>query len=1080
MRAIQSKLHTLAAALTLLIPGLGQSLDSTLPSLTIKKGTAAQRLEIRDLNVEVECIGHLAEITFDINYYNGSNRNQEGEFNLKLPVGSKVSAYFLEVNDKLRAATSVESEKALNAYETIKRRGVDPGIVEKIGETSYRTRIFPILPKSTKRVRISYTQRLPESGQFPLTIQHDSEVESFRIDVRGTRRIKVGDDNVDDAPESPLNFSITGEQTKPDYTLLLQSERSPFPSYRAFHDEHNRVHFLVQGDIPDQAPSKPLSWPSLRLIWDASRSRSIDDKDAELKALRDLWKTLGSVEVSLQILQKTLFEPELFSIKKGNASDLEEAIRNISYDGVADFSVVSPSPVPTLLISDGQVASPVFRPEETSRPNQFLLSLPNTSPDSTLTGSGFKIVKLGEKNWVRGLLTPPRVYQINELSDDDWTVTEQEDRFFLTGRYDKERIDDLTIKIAGSPSIAIRETSEAEEWNLLRRFHSLQKLEDLEKQGLKEKIVHHAKRERLASDFTSLIVLEEFRDHITFEIPPPEKDLLKKYKIELRQKKKYSLSRARRAWDTKRSNHAESDIWIDYQLQAELDTVSIWLNSSKKLFPKEKRNQREIKPYEKWVDQSREVLDRKEDLKTGKDIAAWMKGLNQQVDALEKLRTLPAIPHGENAIHVSVRGFVKNRGILSEEGQLSLNKAIREMGGTNHYGSLRRVFLYRNASRTGYNMKNPEFVPVTLQWGDMVVVESEPVPNYPYADGFAVDAFADPFMAAPAGGNSSTPAVFEENGIARASQGSRSTPAAGADPFGGGTGRNSTGSNDDRPVPTVATTLNVALPRGLDEEVIATFQSSEDLEETYQTWLEKTSSRASLTTIVEVARVLFQGNETELGKQCLLNLIELQDNPIEATRSLAFWFCEFGFEREATFFLTSLLESPLDTATRELLHHDLGRISSSAGSFQSSIKEGIKEKRAALVMNSLVDLFRLGGIDPTGQFEQDPMNSDLRIVISTAGGNLIPEVEEPAEATKWRDWGVTSTRSDRVSELLIRRAWPGVHQVSGRSWEKEDALITARIEIYTNWGRDSQKVIKKTLWVEDRGVTLGEIDFTWE
>ncbi|MDF1852341.1 MAG: VIT domain-containing protein [Verrucomicrobiales bacterium] len=1074
----ESSRCALAIALLGSLPVITQGLDSTLPTLSIKEGNARQHLAIQKLVVAVECVGLLAEISYDITYANGSRRNQEGEFQLELPPGARVSSYSLEVEGRMRPAVSVEKEKALHAYESIKRRGVDPGIVEKVGDTSYRTRIFPILPNSTKRVRISYLQKLPRSGELTLPISHDSEIDEYKVIVRGAREIERGAPSRIAETETLPGFVSTARQSKPDDTFHLRAELSgrEKPLLQSYEDPKGNVSFLLQGNVPEAVPPTPVDWPELHLIWDASRSRDPDRKEAELIALRSLWKELGTARVLFHELRNTMSNVREFQVVEGRAAALEKAIQAMPYDGVADFSQVPPSSIPTLLVSDGRIASPLHRPAEGEATNCFLLHLAENPVSSGFPPSGFQPVSLSAANWTQKLSARNSPYAVDGIEKTSWTLSEHDGRYFLSGTFPADSSEKVIARIGRSSKIPISTHSEGEEWNLLRRFHALQRLDVLEQEGQTEDIIRHAKKERLATDYTSLIVLEEFRDHLLFKIPPPEPELLEKYERELKERNERSLQSRHSRWDRKREQHAADSPWIDAELKLELQTVSVWVSSANKVFPPEQRNQEELRPYEEWTEAAEALLKKKDRLESSQEVAGWMTDVHRHVESLQEIRKLPPTVHEKEEIHVSVRGFVNTRGLVSDEGHLSLRKAIRAAGDPNHYGSREMVYLYRNASRTGYNLKSPRYVPIPLEWGDMVVVETLPQPSFLSQDGFAADPFMDPGFSGRASGGS-RPAVFEEGQIMPLSQFRTETPSA-SDPFGSQTNEE---GRPSVPAPDMQTSIFDLPPLTLDEDLLAKFQSSETPGQTYRSWLKDSEQKTSLPTLVEIARILFDHEEVAEGMQCLSNLLELQSDPIEASRSMALWLADFGKTDLATAHLERLLSLDLDPSARELIQHDLGRISSRIEGYHASFEIGNASPTSrSLFLISLVDLSHLGGIDPFGLLVSDPLPSDLRIVITTAGADIHPTTTPPARATEWGDAGILRTATPRVSEFLIRQAWPGRYQIEGMSWESEAHPTTVCVEIYSNWGRESQTLSRNTFWMTGRKLELGTAEFSWK
>jgi hypothetical protein len=1044
--------------------------DTSLPSLSIREGNQSRNLDITFLGIDVDCHGHLAEVTYEVEFLNTTRRNQEGEFSLPLPDGATISRYALEVNGEMRPAVSVEKERALNAYETIKRRGVDPGIVEKMENNVYRTRIFPILPKSTKRVRIGYIRRLPNNGTFTQTWKHSEKVGTFDVKIRGakvTKSVGPGEKNL----EKTNPFSFTSTDKIPFLKLTIQSEVGGVRT-DVSRGENGDRHFLVQGPAPPKREPDTTGWKRVRLIWDSSRSRVNDDHKSELASLKNLWTRLGNVEVVFHVLRNSLEEPRTFTVKDGKSPDLENAISSVIYDGAADFSQIEHSAAPTILVTDGKVSSPAFAAISPSDKAPSVLLTPDSSkPERRFFQSGYSHHPAAEEGWSDAIFARESNFRVIGISPKHWTVSTHGGRFYLSGLLPADHTGEITIHTGDARTLAIPAATNTDEWSFTRRFHAQQRLGDLEKTASEEEILAHAMSERLASDLSSLIVLELFDDHLRFEIPPPEPELLERYQTELSQRHDRVRSWTKQGWERKRTRFRTEFPWIDTELKSEIRTVAIWLDSSRAVFPEKIRNEAELKPYEEWLTQANAVVKRKDEHVEKQSVTDWKVELDNQVAELALIRKQPPVQPENNEIPVSVRGFVKHRKVVSAEVPFHLTDAIDEAGGPNHYGSLTRVFLYRNAARTGLNLKSTRYEPRTLQWGDMIVVESEPINTSGWGD-----PFADPFIeATTAGGGTASPAVFEVTGTSKAKPQTGRPFLGKAEPFLSNSVVESQGLK-------ATASVNDPVSRGLDKNVIDAFSDDRPASKIYEELLSESMSQdLSLATAIEVSRILFKKKESELGTQCLSNILELQDNPVEASRSYVYWLYEFGQQNQARDFLADIIAQSPDDATTALLKHDSGRLQGQPESFRDCATHSLKKNKSHnLGFISLVDWFASAKDATFEDLRNDPLQSDLRLVVVTSGSRLNIELKEPAKATKVGDSGTVRSRSDRTSEFLIRRAWPGRYLVQGNRWENNIVPMTAHVVFYTNWGRENQTEKRKTILIDSRRFSLGEIRFSWE
>jgi hypothetical protein len=655
---------------------------------------------------------------------------------------------------------------------------------------------------------------------------------------------------------------------------------------------------------------------------------------------------------------------------------------------------------------------------------------------------------------------------VKGIPQSHWEKETKDGMLLITGHIPPRITHGVSIHLAGEEPILIPNGDAAEEWNFVRRIRAQQRLALLEERGNREPIIEFAKAERLASDHTSLIVLELFNDHIRFRIPPPEPELLEKYESEIKRRDDSSTRSIQSRWKRKVERHRTDFPWVDEELKSEARTVSIWIRSAREVFHGDTCNEAELQPYEKWLSHARSVIDSGKNLKTGEEYGKWLRDLDTGLDKLNEIRALPPPPAGEAPVHVSVRGFVRDKGIFSKEAPFPLGHAIREAGGPNHYGSLARVFVYRDAARTGFNLESSQYEPVPLQWGDMIVVESEKRPQYHHSDPFA-DPFID--MRVQAQGGAERPAVFEKSGAKRAASSNRGNQQ---DPFGGGKKKSLLTAK--------AKFAGPQPPKGVDESVLRAFENGGPAEGVYEILLEGTfgNDPVSMATIIEVSRILFEAGERNLGKHCLSNLLEIQPTPFEAVRSYAYWLAELGETETALAVLREMTELDLDPESLALLWQDIGRLSGEDAPWSKAVKYAFQTNyRESIATILMTDQNGRKGTDEAFAADEK-LPSDIRIVITSIGDGITPRLVEPQRTNAVPDTGLIYTYGNRLSEFLIKRAWPGEYRVSGLRWTQYNEPVTLHVQFYTNWAREGQSMISKTLLFEGRDFDLGTIEFS--
>ncbi len=1093
--------------------------EVALPDLTIKEDGEKQSLELRELSIHVRMSGLLVETILDLEFYNHSKRRQEGEFVLQLPQGATVSTYALEIKGHMRPGVAVEKGKARHAYESIKRQMVDPGLVEREAGNVYRTRIFPLEPKKTKRVRIGYIQTLPADGKFVLPLQRKGVIKKFSCEVQGAVELpqlsvkvlsdtakKTGDKKwLWQAHNVKLDAELRAKSALPELNKpIVLIERQPGGS----------GYFVVQGKAPVKNSDKlEKKWQKIRLIWDASYSRRWQKYDKEFAALRRLWQEQGACEVQVQVLNTQLGEGRVFQIAKGNGAGkkLEKYLQGLSYDGAADFSQIDEWDGITLLFTDGIVGSPIWHLDQDGMVEDcYLITSDVDRVDPGFFRAKAKWINLASKNWWQELRQMATDIQVKGGRVRNLEVSRKGGFFTLSGGLVKGSGGTLTLRMPGGDDIEVSLTNQTSrstvEWSFARRVWAQRHLLRLERELDAGRITTFAKAERLVSDHTSLIVLERFEDHVRYEIPPPEPELLELYHRSLESRGKSAKIRAINVWKAKNIWYETKFVWLDGELEEEIRAVGIWVKASRIAFPETKRNTKSLDRYQKWLIEAEAVRVAKNNLKSAQGFKQWSEQLDQRMKELDAFRANPIEANAGQPVHVSVRGFVKERGVYSAKDPFSLIQAVAQAGGPNQYGSKQRVFLYRDAQRIGYNIASSRYIDVKLKWGDMIVVETLPYSIYdPFAPAFlsAGGAAADPFAdVGSAGGSAADPfaaaadsfmdgdvgsngdPVFEQAGEQQGRREPSYYPSFAARPDEGETVDDAGGDEGSSLGGAFIGTEVEMTMKGVDKSLLKVLSDHPKAAEAYADLLKGEFGRQSLSMamVIEISRILFEKKEPVLASRVLSNLCELQSNSFEATRSYSYWLAELGDEKQAIHILKALLEVTPDAASKALLYFDLGQLTDKAGFFIKSLQEEINSNRnPQLASISLTDYFGRGGKvhGDLFQFKKNAMPSDVRIVVTSIGGTVDATVEKPSRFGQFADHGGRLKRGDRVDEYMMRRALPGAYKVSLIRWENELEPITVRVDFYIRWASGKEQKRTRTVLMEGRKLDLGELVFDW-
>lgn len=1054
-----------------------------LPQLVIKGRDFTKSLPVAEASLSVEFEGRVAEIIYEIAYQNDTDQRHEGEFVLQLPPGATVSTYAIDVRGEMRPAVSVEKERARNAYESIKRRMVDPGIVEREADNTYRTRVFPIEPRSVKRVRIGYLREVGLDETLELPLDCEGKVGRFELILKSMRQFPEFRNFT--PPERKRLDSRTmvwvTEETELTGSLVLPPSKLPgsSPSFRVEGAPGGVRHFVAQGNLGPPAANIPAAWQKVRVIWDASYSGRFRDHEAEFAALDQIWKWLGEAKVSARVLDTDLSPPFEFALTGGDGRALRESLEKVRYDGAADFSKLDAFDGVTLIVSDGRVSSPLWAPPKQTGGPVLLLKGGAGLASPWLLSAVDAVININAKDLAAELEAHRDPVVIEGLERSDWLSVREGNRYRITGILPLNAAATLRLRGGG---IEAREfptatTHGQEEWNFTRRLWAQDRLNELEWQRDRKRIEEHAMAERLASDFTSLIVLERMEDHLRYRIPPPEPDLLTEYRQQL-PRSGILAGNAMATWNGKRRWYQTDFPWIDTELREEIATVAIFAKAAREVFPEAALGSSSVPKLEAWLPEAGATVAGAGNIKTEDAYRAWQAETKARFEALAKIRNENELQPPEGAFPVSVRGFVNQRGIVEGESPFALLDAVGKSGGPSGYGSLSRVFLYRDGQRTGYNLESVQADPVHLRPCDMIVVESLPWAGYLSFDGFA-DPFADSFMEERPAASAGAP-VFEAPGQARPSL------PVGANLPRPANARRETGESSFLEAPAPPPAAN-----GSDVAFLADLRAAADPAAHYRQALAGPFGKdpVAATTVLESARFLYFKSEPALAWRVLTTLGELEANPIEATRALAFWLIEFGEREKATELLESLLDAVPDQSTRSLVGHDLARINGKREQFLQAANDDLgSEDRSGLVPVLLTDFFALEGRASglAGTFPPQAMPSDLRLVVSCAGGGASLEVATPGrpqfrggDGFGVADEGAWQLYHPRVVEYQIRRALPGTYQPSLERRSESGGPVTVRIDAWLRWGKENEERRSVTILLDRNQLELPALVFGW-
>ena len=118
------------------------------------------KIELRSTRAEVDIRSGIATVKVEQVFYNPSSQRLEGEYVFMLPGEAQVFDFYLYIDGKKVKGELLQGNQAAEIYRNIVRTMRDPALLEYAGYGVFKVRIFPIEPRSERKIEFSYSQVL--------------------------------------------------------------------------------------------------------------------------------------------------------------------------------------------------------------------------------------------------------------------------------------------------------------------------------------------------------------------------------------------------------------------------------------------------------------------------------------------------------------------------------------------------------------------------------------------------------------------------------------------------------------------------------------------------------------------------------------------------------------------------------------------------------------------------------------------------------------------------------------------------------------------------------------------------------
>jgi Ca-activated chloride channel homolog len=167
--------------------------------------------------VDIAIQDQVAVTTIEQAFRNHTDRNLEATYIFPIPKGASVNRFTMWVDGKEQQGELLDGKKAIEVYTSIVRRTQDPGLLEYIGNSMMRLKIFPVPPKGVdQKVKISFTSIAPQDNGvveyvYPLKTDGKATKTLEDFSIKATIKSQHPVQNVY-SPTHALNITRTGDK----------------------------------------------------------------------------------------------------------------------------------------------------------------------------------------------------------------------------------------------------------------------------------------------------------------------------------------------------------------------------------------------------------------------------------------------------------------------------------------------------------------------------------------------------------------------------------------------------------------------------------------------------------------------------------------------------------------------------------------------------------------------------------------------------------------------------------------------------------------------------------------------------
>jgi Ca-activated chloride channel family protein len=261
-------------------------------------------LNVKSVKITTKIDAQVATTKVEQVFENDTPYRLEGSYFFPIPESATLSDFAIYDGDKRMSGEVMEKAKARQIYNEIVRRQIDPGLLEYVGKDLFQASVFPIEPRSTKKIELSYTQVLKNEGG---TVSYRYELGSGRriqqqpikeiaasvevnspIDLKNifspSHKISISKDG---ERKARLSFEGKGEDTQKDFLLYYSLSEKDFGLSLLTHREPGKDgYFLMLISPKSNISEQERVAKDIVFVLDTSGSMSGDKMEKARAALK--------------------------------------------------------------------------------------------------------------------------------------------------------------------------------------------------------------------------------------------------------------------------------------------------------------------------------------------------------------------------------------------------------------------------------------------------------------------------------------------------------------------------------------------------------------------------------------------------------------------------------------------------------------------------------------------------------------------------------------------------------------------------------------------------------------------------